>query len=129
MAAIKLSQLYGGGQFKPSFFSGLLSHNLSSASPLAISPAAGKVLRLDALLASSPKPNVSVQSGSVTIVSNLRLPTANSMTVGDFMISSVGVNGGANIEPIIADVQDDTITISTTEAASTTIYYAYSYGE
>lgn len=134
MAAIKLSQLYGGGQFKAEFFSGALTHSLSSVTPLVISPAAGKTLRLDFLSSSvSNIANSSVSVGSVIVVGGETLAFQHA-NVG-FLISNVA--GSSNntaissntVQPLIAFDSDQAITITTTTATATTINYSYSYGE
>lgn len=136
MAAIKLSQLYGGGQFKAEKFFGSLTHSLSSATPLTISPAAGKTLRLDSLGSSLAIAGCTVSVGGVDVISGLSTANgSNDPSVGLFAVSNVaGSNGSAAfmpsfVQPLIAFEPDQTITISTTTVAASTIFYSYSYGE
>jgi len=132
MAAIKLGQLYGGKQFKAEFFSGGQTHSLSSSTPLVINPLAGKTLRLDFVSGSSSISDVSVLIGGATFVNG---SLSNIYSSSGFVVSGgmIGANTTASqsnvVQPIVAFEPDQSITISTTTAGSTNIFYSYSYGE
>ena len=134
MAAIKLSQLYGGGQFKAEFFSGPLTHSLSSATPLVISPAAGKTLRLDSFGTTTIIEDCSVLVGGITVINSLDTASSSDQALG-FAISNVaGSNSSGTVmpsfvQPLITFDADQTITISTTQASASNVFYSYSYGE
>ena len=128
MASVKLSQLYGGGEFKAEFFSGSLSLSIGPGSPLTISPATGKTLRLDFLAPSSGTIGAtSVTAGSTVVVSSKTLVSAGASAAnGQFTISNGG-QGSHVVAPIIAFEPDQAITLSS--ASSGTLLYSYSYGE
>lgn len=135
MASIKLSQLYGNGQFKAEFFSGSLSHVLSSSAPLTITPPAGKVLRLDFLSAGVDITNTSISIGANLFVSNKLLSSGYTNADGSFIVSNGSTNSGAvanssnAVQPILAFEAGQSITVSTLSASGSTIRYSYSYGE
>jgi len=122
-----------GGQFKAEFFTGSLSHTLSPSTPLTISPAGGKTLRLDSLYGSGVIAGVTVAVGQISVISNKTLGNQASDIDGQFVISGVGgqtayiATSGA-LWPLVALEPDQSITISTTSPSSV-IKYSYSYGE
>ncbi len=125
-----------GGQFKAEFFSGSLAHSLSSATPLVINPAAGKVLRLDSLSSSAVILGCTVSVGVVDVISDLKLAISSTDTsAGSFAISNVAGSSGASttmpafIQPLVAFEPDQAITISRTTPGAIDIYYSYSHGE
>ena len=120
-------------QFKAEFFSGALTHTLSSSTPLTITPSTGKILRLDSLYGAVDVANVTVTVGQISVVSNKTLGNQVSGIDGQFVISWVGGQTAYSatssaLGPLVALEPDQSITISTT-SPSNTINYSYSYGE
>jgi len=124
-----------GGQFKAEFFSGALTHTLSSSAPLTIAPPAGKVLRLDYLSSQNGVYDVSVAIDSVAVINSKVLNREYSTVSDSFIISNSVTSNGTQafasntVQPLIAFEQDQSITITQTNSNSNQIYYSYSYGE
>jgi len=124
-----------GNQFKAEFFSGALTHSLSSSAPLTITPPAGKTLRLDYLSSQGASYTVDVTVGSTVAISSKLLSNAHTDSAGSFVISN-GITNGTNsakasntVQPLIAFEPDQPITISQSNQNLNPIYYSYSYGE
>jgi len=122
-----------GGQFKAEFFSGALTHTLSSSAPLTITPSTGKTLRLDSLYGAGVIADVTVTVGQISVVSNKTLGNQVSDIDGQFVISGAGGQTvypatPSALQPLFALEPDQSITISTTSPGGD-IKYSYSYGE
>lgn len=124
-----------GGQFLVEFPSGAQNHSLSSATPLTITPPAGKRLRLDSLFGGVDFPNTTVTIGGTVVISNRQLSSSfGSGSSGEFIVSH-GVAGviatqpSNTVQPLLAFEPDQSIVISTTSAVTATIRYSYSWGE
>ncbi len=123
------------GQFKAWVFSGSLSHDLSSSTPLTITPPAGKVLRLDFLAGNGSILNTSVFIGDNLFVENKILDSSYGISNDRFLVSnsstssSLTANSSNTVQPILAFEPGQSITISTLSPVLITINYSYSYGE
>ena len=127
----------GGDSFKATTLGTSQSYSLSaSTSPLILTPPAGKVIRLDALMLNDD--NVLLDTfievgGNEVIRGNLRY---NGRSGGAFFIGrSTFSNGTSNFansvpykEPIVATQPDESISISTTSASPELVYFSVSYG-
>ncbi len=122
-----------GNQFKAEFFSGALTHSLSSATPLTITPPAGKTLRLDYLSAVSVF-LASVTVGPTVIVTNKILSGSHTNSDGYFIVSNSAssstntATASNTVQPIIAFEPDQSIVITQGSSGANTIHYSYSYG-
>lgn len=125
-----------GGYFKVDNFEGRKSHSLSSATPLTISPSAGKQIKLVGLCnVAANISDVSVSIGGVTVLSNLTLFGAGQINLdGGFFIALATASAGGNPDNYIGMIDfllgetDEVITISTLTAASNDIVYAFAEG-
>jgi len=123
------------GQFKAEFFSGALTHTLSSSAPLTITPPTGKVLRLDYLSSQNGVYDVSVTIGSVAVINSKVLGKDYGTAAGSFIVSNSVTSNGTQafasnaVQPLISFESDQPITITQADSNSNSIYYSYSYGE
>lgn len=138
MADIPFSSLVGGGgDFKPSFFSGVLEIPAGvSGDILTLTAPEGKKIRLTALLSSTSsgtQTGVSIFSDGETVVNSLTLAfsSGSSGNVGVFVVGSaiVAIASGLGAG-VLEYVEGSQIIINKSgEATSQIIRYSYAYGD
>lgn len=132
MATADLKLIYGGGSFKPTFFSGSLSvASGATGTILSITAPAGKKVRLTALLVDTgTEANIQVSTDTGIVIGPLVLqPTSDGAADGRFV---VGPNSAATRPTAGIDYIESTSSIiveKTSGATANTIRYAYAYGD
>lgn len=126
----------GGGDFKPSFFSGEVSIGTGqSGTFITLTPPAGKKVRLTLLIATgTTEPSIAVANDIGTIITGtVRQNNGAGFGAGSFMVTAVGGLTDLSSQPALTYVEssvDGQITIEkTTGSTVSTLYYAYAYGD
>ncbi len=127
-----LSKLGGGGNFRPTFFSGSLQIAAGvTGAILTLTAPAGKKVRLMALCASAAEANISVSAQGSAVVANLTLSIGSGSQAGNFCVANNMSIGGAPSSNGIPYIEsNETIVVSKSGGnTANTIWYSYAYGE
>ena len=137
---IKLSTKAGGGEFKPSFFSGSLTLAAgASGTVISLTPPPGKKVRLSLLTASNTgnENGMTVNVDGVSVISSLILTDSRGTSVaGYFYIGGLGAMGGSGtlsngfgILNLTSEADGSIQIIKDSGSTVQTLVYAYQYGD
>lgn len=126
-----LSQL-GGGNFRPTFFSGSLQVAAGvTGAIITLTAPAGKKVRLVALCAGAAEPNISVTAQGSAVVSNLTLSIGSGSQAGHFSVANNMSIGGAPSSNGLQYIESNTTIVVSKSGGNTAnpIWYSYAYGD
>lgn len=131
MATADLKLIYGGGSFKPTFFSGMLNvPSGATGTVLSISAPAGKKVRLLSLsILSGVETGIQVSTDTGIVIGPLNLVgSANDVSPGRFNVGLASTSQGSCS---ISYVESTTSIIVEKASGSTsnTITYTYAFGD
>jgi ABC-type nitrate/sulfonate/bicarbonate transport system substrate-binding protein len=124
MADIAADSLISSGEFRPTFFSGVLDYSAGGTGTIiTINAPAGKRIRLTLLAnTSTSQANISVIADGATVVNNLTLNSVSPTSVGHFIVGNFEWGAIGYVEAY------SQITVVKTSGSAAQLRYAYSEG-